>query len=159
MRIVVLLVLINLFFIHNLYSQCDCEKIQRADGTITQCKVLPVGGDRNLQMGLSLVSNGKDKFIALTIRYVSGLSLKINGELNLRLLDNNMITFPLVTSQSSYIGNSEVENGIFLINESQFYKIKNANLLTLSVKLSDNKMHTIEASINKDVLTRQAKCL
>jgi hypothetical protein len=155
----IILIMLNLFFIHNLFSQCDCEKIYRSDATIMQCKTLPIGGDRNLQLGVSLLSNGKDRFIALTIRYVSGLALKITGDLNVRLLDNNMLTFPLVTNQSSYIGNSEVENGIFLINESQFYKIKNANLLTISITLSDKKMHTIEASINKDVLINQGRCL
>lgn len=155
----VLLVLFNLLLIHNLYSQCDCEKIQRSDGIITQCKVLPVGGDRNLQMGLSLVSNGKDKFIALTIRYISSLSLKISGDLNVRLLDNNMLNFPLVTNQSSYIGNSEVENGIFLINDSQFTKLKNSSLLTVSILLSDGRVHTIEINMNKDVLVNQSRCI
>jgi len=154
-----IIVLIYLLSISNLYSQCDCEKIFRTDGTIIQCKTLPIGGDRNLQMGMSLLTNGKDRFIALTIRYISEPPLKIGGNLTVRLSDNSMITFTLVTSQSSYIGNSEVENGIYLINESQFFKIRNANLLTISILLSDNRLHTIEATLNKDVLTNQARCI
>jgi hypothetical protein len=155
----VFVILFPIFLIQNIFSQCDCEKINRADGTVIQCKPLPIGGDNNLQLGLSLASNGKDNFITLTIRYISGQPLKISGDLSLRLLDNNLLTFNLVNTQSSFIGNSEVENGIFFINQTQFNKIKNAKLLTISINLSDNRVHTIEAIFNQDVLMNQSKCL
>ena len=155
----VIAILFSVFLIQNIYSQCDCEKIYRDEGPVVQCKTLPLGGDNNLQIGLSLASNEKDNFITLIIRYISGQSFKINGNLSVRLIDNNLLTFNLINTQSSTIGNSEVENGIFLINESQFIKIKNAKLLTLSIELSDNRLHTIGAILNQDVLMIQSKCL
>lgn len=152
-------ILFHLFFIQYIFSQCDCEKIHRADGTVTQCTPLPIGGDENLQLGISLASNGKDNFITLTIRYISGIPFKITGDLSIRLIDNNLLTFNLVNTQSSYIGNSEVENGLFLINETQFIKIMNSKLLTISIKLSDNRVHTIETTVNQAILMNQSKCL
>jgi len=156
---IVFIILFHFFLFQNIISQCDCEKIIRADGTVTQCNPLPIGGDDNLQIGLSLASNGKDNFITLTIRNITGQTYKITGDLIIRLLDNNMLTFGMLNTLSSVIGNSNVENGIFSINETQFNRIKTAKLLTISIKLSDNRIHTIEATINQDVLMNQAKCL
>jgi hypothetical protein len=152
-------ILFHLFVIQSIFSQCDCEKIHRDDGTVTQCTPLPIGGDNNLQFGLSLFAKGEANFVTLTIRLISEQSLKIIGDLNLRLTDNNLLTFKLVNRLSSYVGNSEVESGIFTINETQFNKLKNASLLVVLVTLSDNRMHPIEATINQDVLMNQAKCL
>ena len=153
------LLLIILFDVQIILGQCDCQKINRPDGVVVQCNPLPIGGDQNLQVGLSLASNRTGKYITVTIRYISGPSLKINGDLSLRLSDNNLITFELVNTQSSYIGNSEVENAIFHINENQLNAIKYSNLLTLSIMLSDSRIHTIEATLNKKVLMNQVNCL
>lgn len=152
-------ILFHLFVIQSIFSQCDCEKIHKDNGTVTQCTPLPIGGDINLQFGLGLFANERDSFVTLTIRYISGKSLKINGDLSLRLTDNNLLTFKFINRVSSYIGNNEVESGVFYINETQFKKLKNANLLVVLITLSDDRMHTIEAIINQDVLVNQAKCL
>lgn len=154
-----LLSLIILFIFQITNCQCDCQKIRRTDGTVTQCNPLPIGGDRTLQIGLSLASNGKDQYITMTIRYISGQSFKIAGDLSIRLSDNSLLTFDLINTQSSYIGNNNVENGIFQINGTQINSIKSSNLVTLSVMLSDNRVHTIEATLNKGVLVNQYKCL
>jgi hypothetical protein len=151
---------IFLFFIFShIYAQCDCEKIQRSDGIITMCKTLPVAGDNSLQVGLSLAYNGRDIFINSTIRFLSNEPLKITGDLSIRLVDNNLLTFKLVKTQGSYIGNSEVEIGIYNIDENQFTKIRNSKILTITIVLNHNKMHTLEATFNQDILINQAKCL
>ena len=99
-------ILLTIFLIQNIYSQCDCEKIHKDNGTVTQCTILPIGGDNNLQFGLSLAANEKDNYVTLTIRYISGRSLKINVDLSLRFIDNNLLTFKFLNRLSSYIGNN-----------------------------------------------------
>lgn len=155
----ILLVLTLFLVFKNAFSQCDCEKIQRSDGIVITCKTLPLCGDNDLQIGIALATNGVDKFITATIRFLSEPQLKITGDLSLRLVDNNLLTFKLVKTQGSYIGNSKVEHGIFNIDDSQFLKIQKSNILTLSMLLSDNRMHTLEVSFNHDILINQAKCI
>jgi hypothetical protein len=141
------------------FSQCDCEKIRREDGVVTQCNPRPIAGDDNLQIGIALASNGEKKFLTLTIRYLSGPALKISGDINVRSYNNNLSTYNLINAQSSYVGNSKVENGLFLINETQFNNLKYAKLMTISVKLSDDRIHTYEVTLNPNVLMEQARCL
>ena len=142
-----------------IHAQCDCEKIQRSDGIIVICKTLPVAGDNSLQIGLCLSYNGVDSFVNATIRFLTNTHLKITGDLSLRLVDNNLLTFKLVKTQGSLIGNSKVEHGIFNIDKNQFSEIQKSKILTITVLLSDNRMHTLEAISNQDILVNQAKCL
>jgi hypothetical protein len=158
MKKIVISVFFSLVIIH-IDAQCDCEKIQRSDEIITMCKTLPIAGDNSLQVGLSLAYNGRDIFVNSTIRFLSNDPLKIIGDLSLRLVDNNLLTFKLVKTQGSYIGNNEVEIGVFNIDEYLFTKIRNSKILTVTLVLSDNKMHTLEATVNQDILINQAKCL
>lgn len=140
-------------------AQCDCEKITRPDGVVTTCKTLPVAADDKMQLGLSLAFNGKDYFLTSTIRFLSDSPLKIEGDLSIRLNDNNLLTFRLIKTQSSYIGNSIVEHGIFSANEFLLDKLQKSKILTITIILNDNRMHTLEASVNQDVLLNQVKCL
>ena len=74
-------------------NYCDCQIIHRDDGTdVTQCISLPVAKDNSLELGLSIASNGLDRFISVTIRYF-GVASKITDDLSIRLKDNSMITF------------------------------------------------------------------
>jgi len=153
-----------LFFIMSslflkVYTQCDCEKIIRPDGVITTCKTLPVAGNEKMQLGLSLAFNGKDYFLTSTIRFLVESPLKIKGDLSIRLNDNNLLTFELVKTQGSYIGNSIVEHGIFSVNEDLLDKLQKSKILTITLNLDDNRMYTFEASMNQDVLQIQINCL
>jgi hypothetical protein len=118
-----------------------------------------LGRDNNIELGSSLVFDGKDYFINVALRFTSMQTKKIIGDLTLGLTDNNLLTFKLLNTSSSYIGNSEVEMGIYLINDIQLMKIQNSNLSTVSIVLDDNRAHVIEASINQNVLVTQLKCL
>jgi hypothetical protein len=147
------------FSITLLYGQCDCEKIHREDGIITTCQTLPVCGDDLFQVGLSLADNGQEIFLTMTIRFLTDRELKISNDLSLMLINNNLLTFKLVKTQGSLIGNNIVEHGIFLVNEDQFIKIQNSKIRTLTIILNDNIMHTLELAFNNDVLVKQSKCL
>lgn len=151
----ILLALTKIF----VYGQCNCEKINRDDGTkITQCISLPVAYDNTTQVGLAAASNGQDKFVTLTVRFKS-TAQDITGNLSIRLNDNNLITFELVNAQLAYIGNSQVAQGVFLANNNEINMLKKTTIKTISFKLNDGLLRTYQATSNSDVLKNQVGCL
>ena len=140
-------------------GQCNCEKINRDDGTtVTQCNALPVAYDNTTQVGLAAASNGEDKFITITVRFKS-TAQDVAGDLSIRLADNNFMTFELVNSGLSFIGNSQVAQGVFLANETDIAKLKKSGIKTISFKLKDGLLRTYQATSNADVLKKQVACL
>jgi hypothetical protein len=137
---------------------CDCQNIHRDDGTeITQCISLPVANDSTLEFGLSIASNGQDIFITTTIRFFE-TAKEINGNLSIRLKDNNLITFELVNKGLAYIGNNQVSQAVFALNAEKIKKLKSSDLLTVSLKL-DKMIHTLECKENVAILKEQLICL
>lgn len=140
-------------------AQCDCEKINRDDGVIvTQCNPLPVAYDNNTQVGLAAASNGREKYITITVRF-KYTAQDITGNLSIRLADNNLITFELVNSGLAFIGNSQVAQGVFFANELDITKLKKSNIKTITFKLADGLLRTYQATSNADVLKSQVRCL
>jgi len=138
---------------------CDCQVIHRDDGTdVTQCISLPVAIDNSLEFGLACASNGQEKFITVTLRFFDNVQ-GIAGNLSIRLKDNNMLTFNLVNRGFSYIGNNQVAQGVFALNEQKIAKLKSSELLTVSLNLDDNMVHTLECNLNTSVLREQLLCL
>jgi hypothetical protein len=139
-------------------NYCDCQVIHRDDGTdVTQCISLPVAKDNSLELGLSIASNGLDRFISVTIRYF-GKALKITDDLSIRLKDNSMITFKLVNEGLSYIGNNQVAQGVFSLDKLKIQKLESSELMTISIKLEDNLLHTLECTDNLSILKEQLLC-
>lgn len=155
-----LLIIINLVFISNFtFSQCNCETIKRDDGTnVLQCNSLPVASDKSTQIALAIASNGEANFVTLTARF-TGKALNITGDLTLRLSDNNLLTLSLINNGLAYIGNSEVAQGVFMLNSSHKNKISNSSIKTVSLKLSDGLIRTYEGERNTRILMQQVKCL
>ena len=141
------------------YSQCNCETIKRDDGTnVVQCNSLPVASDSNTQIALAIASNGEADFVTLTVRF-SNKAQNITGDLTLRLNDNNLLTLSLINNGLAYIGNSEVAQGIFMLNSSHKNKISNSPIKTISLKLNDGLIRTYKGKMNTGVLIQQVKCL
>jgi hypothetical protein len=137
---------------------CDCQIIHRDDGTeITQCISLPVARDSSLELGLSIASNEQDIFITTSIRFFESAK-EINGNLSIRLHDNNLVTFTLVNKGLAYIGNSQVSQAVFALDEDKIQKLKSSDLLTVSLKL-DRFTHTLECKENSSILKKQLDCL
>lgn len=156
-RIILLFILVHVADIA--YGQCNCEKINRDDGTIiNQCSALPVAYDNSTQVGINAASNGENIFITLTIRFQT-TAKNIVGNLSLRLVDNNLLNFSYVNSGLSFIGNSEVAQGIFLIKETDIAKLKTSRIMTISFKLNDGLLRTYQVNTNADVLKSQVSCL
>jgi hypothetical protein len=140
-------------------GQCNCEKINRDDGTkVTQCNALPVAYDNTTQVGLAAASNGIDRFITVMVRFKS-TAQDITGDLSIRLADNNLMTFELVNAGLSFIGNSQVAQGVFTAKETDIAKLKKSRIKTISFKLKDGLLRTYEASSNSDILKNQLTCM
>ena len=154
------ILIFTLVLVSNLsYSQCNCETIKRDDGTkIVQCNSLPVVSDSNTQIALAIASNGEADFVTLTVRF-SNKAQNITGDLTLRLNDNNLLTLSLINNGLAYIGNSEVAQGIFMLNSSHKNKISNSPIKTISLKLNDGLIRTYKGKMNTGVLIQQVKCL
>jgi len=148
-----------LLFAIDAFSQCNCEEIKRDDGTnILQCNVMQVASDQTTQIGLGAASNGEGVFITLTVRFKNKAE-NIIKDLHIRLDDNNMISFPYVNSSLSYIGNSQVANGIFSVSEIQAPKLLKSAIKTISFNLTNGLQSTYQLDMNKDVLEKQIKCI
>lgn len=141
------------------YSQCSCETLNRGDGTkVIQCNSLPVASDNNTQVGLAIASNGEANFVTVTVRF-AGEAQNIIGDLTLRLGDNNFLTLSLINEGLAYIGNSQVAQGIFLLNSNNRFKVSNSPIKTISLKLSDRLVRTYEGKMNTSILMNQVNCL
>lgn len=141
-----------------LIANCNCEKIKRDDNTtVTQCPPLPVSSDNTTQIGLSVSSNGADKFLSLTIRFKE-TAINVIGNISIRLEDNNMFTLKLVNSGLSYIGNNEVTNAVFILTKENENLLKKSNIKTVSVTFKDNLLHTYTVSLNADIVKKQIVC-
>lgn len=155
-----LLILISLIFISNFsFSQCNCETIKRDDGTnVVQCNSLPVASDKSTQIGLAIASNGEADFVTVTVRFF-GKTQNIAGDLTLRLSDNNLLTLSLINKGLAYIGDSEVAQGVFMLNTNHKSKISNSSIKTISLKLTDGLIRTYKGEMNTNILMQQVKCL
>ncbi|MFW6047046.1 MAG: hypothetical protein ACOCP4_04615 [Candidatus Woesearchaeota archaeon] len=140
-------------------NYCDCQKIHRDDGAeITQCISLPVANDSGLELGMAVASNGLNCFITLTIRFLKVSAKEINGNLAIRLKDNNLITVELVNKELAKIGDSQVSQAIFSLDNDDINKLMSSKLLTISLQLN-NLMHTLECNSNTAILKEQLICL
>lgn len=141
------------------YSQCNCEKIHREDGTtITQCISSPIAHDDKTQVGISAAFNGQNTFITLTVRFKYNAQ-NVKGDLTILLDDNNLINLEYVNSQLAYIGNSQVSQAVFLASATDISKLWNSKLKTISFKLQDNLLRTYRSTSNSDILIKQFECL
>lgn len=139
----------------SIVNYCDCQTIHRDDGTdVKQCISLPVAHDKSLEVALAIATNGKNPFITVTIKYNSNV-LKIVDDLSIRLNDNSMLTFRLVNEGVSFIGNYQVAQGVFSLDNSQIQKLKASELKTISIKLEDKLVHTLECTDNISILKTQ----
>jgi hypothetical protein len=139
-------------------NYCDCQIIHRDDGTdVTQCISLPVASDNSLEIGLAIASNGVDRFVTVTIRFFDA-TMQIRDDLSIRLKDNSLLTFQLVNNGLSYIGNNQVAQGVFNLDYQKTQKLKSSDLMTISIKLEDNLVHTLECSDNISILKEQLLC-
>lgn len=142
------------------YGQCNCETINREDGTnIKVCQIMPVAFDKQMQVGVVAATNGEDIFVNIGVRFMTTKRNKLTSDLALRLDDNSMISLKYFKSEMTYMGGSQIAQGVFLVNEKQLVKLKRYGIKTLSFKLNDGILRTFEAKINTDVLKKQLPCL
>jgi hypothetical protein len=141
------------------YSQCNCETIKRDDGTnVVQCNPLPIASDNTTQIGLAIASNGESNFVTIAVKF-KNKAQNISSDLTIRLNDNNLIKLSLVNNGLSYIGNSQVAQGIFILNDNQKIKISKSKIKTISLKFNDGFLRTYKGEMNTGILMSQVNCL
>ena len=141
------------------YSQCNCETIKRDDGTnVVQCNPLPIASDNTTQIGLAIASNGESNFVTITVKF-KNKAQNISSDLTIRLNDNNLMKLSLVNNGLSYIGNNQVAQGIFILNDNQKIKISKSKIKTISLKFTDEFLRTYKGEMNTGILMSQVNCL
>lgn len=143
---------------HVINAQCDCETIFREDGKIVQCNPAMVAYDNSTQIGIALASNGQNTFITVAVRF-KGSASEITDKLHIRLSNNQLLSFELVNSALSYVGNSNMSNAVYLIKPEQIQKLKTSDISTISLNISNGKLHTYQCSENCNIIKRQINCL
>ncbi len=65
----------------------------------------------------------------------------MDGNLSIRLEDNNMLILPSVNSDLSYVVNSQVDQGAFSLTKEQMQKLKFSKLKVVSLQLGVHFAH------------------
>ena len=140
-------------------AQCNCELINREDGTtITQCPPLPVAFNDDTQVGVSASSNGESVYITVTVRFRYTAD-DFSGDLSIRLNDNNQINLEIVNSGLALVGNSQLAHAIFIADSNDILKLNKSGIKTISFRLKDGLLRTYEVKSNSTILMNQLTCL
>lgn len=155
----ILFSLLLVFFTIETFGQCGCKLLTQNDGSIViQCDPLPVASDSNTQLGLSFTATETYALIGVTVRFSSS-SLKIAGDLDIRMANNQMLKLKMLNSQIVRVSDSELAQAIFIINDSHIDKLLKSNLSIITLKFSDGKLRTYKISQNSSVIKNQITCV
>ena len=141
------------------YSNCNCETINRDDGvTIKVCEPKPIFGDESLEVAISILNDGLNYYVSSNIKFERSLQ-KIMGNMIVRFSNNEMITFTVIDSQIALIDGREIAQSIYYVEEFVMNTLKEEDLSTISFRLEDQVLRTYEVLDNKGVLKEQLKCI
>jgi len=140
------------------FGQCNCQSFNKEGKSVSICDVKPIALDNSLQVGISYGKVETKPIVTLSIRYRYSIK-NIKSDITLSLNNGNMIVLPLQKSGSAYIGNNEVCQAIFTLGAAQKNKLLASPIKTISFYLDDGLFHTLEVTLNNDILQNQLKCL
>ncbi len=153
--------LISFIFISiswNLFAQCNCETINKENVTIKQCNPLLVGGDKTLHCGIALGKTGNEKHLSLTIRFIEK-AMEVNSKITIWLQNGNSIDISLFNGGLAYVGNSQIAQAIYKLDDNIISKLKDSKIKTIAFTLTDGLRRTYEVKTNSDVIIEHLKCL
>lgn len=139
-------------------TSCDCQTMKREGVSVIQCPPTPIAQDKSKEIGVAISSNGYDIYVATSVRF-HNKALKINGNLSIRLKNNEILILELVNQKLSYIGDSEIAQGVFSLTNENKEKLESSDLMTISIVLGNNISHTLECIENSSVLRDQLICV
>ena len=141
-------------------NDCNCQKIIKNGNVVNQCQILQVSSDNTTQIGLGAGSINEKHYISITIRFKDqALEIYKNDVLSLWLEDGNMVDIQYFNGGLSYMGNSQVAQGIFIINAEQESHLKRSNIKTIAFRLSDGLRLSYQIKFNSDIIFESLKCL
>ena len=110
------------------YSQCKVKTNYRSDGIIVRYQNAEmIGSGKNYQLGLSVMTNGKNYFLCTTIRYFSSPTKTI-GTLKIALKNNHSFELKLYTCELTKDRDEHLALGVFYLTESDVAQLKQAKI-------------------------------
>ena len=153
------LVLIAISMQINGLSQCDIKTTNRPDGTIVKYLNPELAGTGpNLELGLSVSSNGEAYFINATIRYLSQAKKQV-GSLKIQLQNNDALVLNLYNSELASVKGSNVSIGVYFATDEDIIKLKRNTLVRIVFTEVDGMNQIVTINIDNSLLIRQINCL
>jgi len=141
------------------YTQCDVQKMNRADGTtVRYIKPDRVGISENMMLSLSVQTNGSKYFVmVLSVFQKSAVNLK--GKLKIQLDNSKSVILDHFTSQATSFGKFPATNSVFPLSDTDLPLIAAADITVVTLQLESGEEITITPMANADILKKQYNCL
>ena len=139
-------------------AQCNCQTFTKEGNVVQQCTVLPVGGDKSLQIAIGIGKVAETEYISLSIRFRYHAQ-KVRGSITLTLTNGEIIELALLNSGLAYIGNSEICQSTFLLDSADERMLKKSQIATVAFYLEDNLRLLLLVTKNKNVVQSQLNSL
>ena len=145
-------------FTTNANSQCNCQTLTKDGSEVMQCPVKPIAADNSIQIGIGLGETSNTLYLSLSIRY-RYTAQKVTDNLTITLANGKIVELKLLNSGLAYIGNSEICQSTFLIDENDKSLLKKSTIKTFAFYLEDQLRHLLPITLNKNILQSQLNCL
>ena len=144
----------TIFSTFALAQNCDYKSFSQNGVTVKQFNPMPIGGDNNKQVALSISNfNGNDNLM-ITIRF-KGNATEINKKVKITLANKNSINLIADRIGSDYIGGSPIKQMIFSLNSEVINQLMENQISSLTLNTTD----IISAKMFKDYIGNNLKCL
>lgn len=134
------------------FSQCNYKTSNQNGVTVKQFNPMPIGGDSNKQIALSISNINGDNNLMLTIRFKERSDIRKNVKFNLS--DGTSLTLTAQRIGDDFIGGSPISHLIFTLDENTESKFRNNDISSIVL----NGANKINAKMYKDYVSNNLKC-
>ena len=134
------------------YSQCNYKTLYQNGASVKQFNPLPIGGDNNKQVALSISNVNNNNNLMVTIRFRE--RIEINKKVKFNFSDGTSLTLTAQRIGDDFIGGSPISHLIFNLDEKTESKFSKNEIS--SVTLNDE--NKIIAKMNKNYILTSLKC-
>ncbi|QQV03445.1 MULTISPECIES: hypothetical protein [Chryseobacterium] len=134
------------------YSQCNYKTLYQNGATVKQFNPIPIGGDNNKQVALSISNINGNNNLMLTVRFKE--RDEIDKKVKFSFSDNTSLTLSAERTGEDFIGGSPISHLIFKLDEKSEHKFKNNEISTVYL----NGVNKITTKMNKNYISTSLKC-
>lgn len=146
--------------VNQISGDCNCQKLIKDDIVVRQCQILPVANDNATQIGLGVGCIKDNVLLTLTVRFLNtAIEIDKTYELSIWLENGNVVDLAFFNGGLAYIGNSQVSQGVYMIDPTQKQKLRASPIKTVAFKLNDGLRRIYQAKMNSGVIFEQLNCL